>query len=92
MNKSIDLTIIIVNYNTKQLLEACLNSIIKNQAQTNIKIRVVDNASTDESSKLINKKYGQTRFRSGLWLGLDRSGGLLYRARLIFLGRGTRFS
>lgn len=47
----INLSIIIVNYNTRQLLVNCLNSVIKNARDLNYEIIVVDNGSTDGSVK-----------------------------------------
>lgn len=54
---NIDLSIIILNYNTKKLLRQCLESLvlsIKNQA-LKIEIIVVDNGSTDESAEMVKK-------------------------------------
>lgn len=44
-----DVSIIIVNYNTKQLTEACLDSIKEKTAGISYEIILVDNASTDGS-------------------------------------------
>ena len=54
---NIDLTVIIVNYNTKQLLDICIESVIKNYDNINYEIIVVDNASMDGSVQLVNNKY-----------------------------------
>lgn len=58
MNK-IDLSIIIISYNTVTLLDKCLNSIYKSLSHTEIEyeIIVVDNGSEDKSCDLIGKKY-----------------------------------
>ena len=40
-----DLSIIIVSYNTKELLKNCLDSVIKNTQGVEYEIIVVDNAS-----------------------------------------------
>ncbi len=49
-----DLAVVIVNYNTKQLLEDCLNSIFKaDQPKGGLQIIVVDNGSKDDSRKLL---------------------------------------
>ena len=53
----IDLTVIIVNYNTRQLLDICIESVIKNYNNISYEIIVVDNASMDESAELVEKKY-----------------------------------
>jgi len=46
-----ELSIIIVNWNTKQLLLDCLNSIFRNTKNLNYEVIVVDNGSTDGSRK-----------------------------------------
>lgn len=50
-----DLSIIILNYNTKDLLLDCVRSIIKNTKGIKYEIIVVDNASKDDSVKAISK-------------------------------------
>ncbi|NCP47395.1 glycosyl transferase family 2 [Candidatus Collierbacteria bacterium CG10_big_fil_rev_8_21_14_0_10_43_36] len=56
-----DLAVIIVNYNTKQLLEDCLNSVFKaDRPKDGLQVIVVDNASKDGSLELLGrmeKKY-----------------------------------
>lgn len=49
----LDLSIIIVNYNTKKLLVDCINSITKDTGELKYEIIVVDNASTDGSIEAI---------------------------------------
>lgn len=49
-----DITIIIVSYNTKKLLVDCIDSIIKTTHDLDYEIIVVDNASTDGSIEAIN--------------------------------------
>ena len=44
-----DVSVIIVNYNTYELTSACIESIIKNTTNISYEIIVVDNASTDGS-------------------------------------------
>jgi len=54
----LDLSIVIVNYNTASLLDDCLSSIFKSTKPKNgIEVIVVDNASTDDSRKIVKKKY-----------------------------------
>ena len=55
-----DLSIIIVNFNTKQLLERCLQSIqssIINHQSLIIELIVVDNGSTDGSKEMVNEQW-----------------------------------
>jgi len=55
--KKIDLSISIVNYNTKDLLEKCLNSVFKNTYGLRFEVFVVDNASKDKSVEIVSSKY-----------------------------------
>ena len=53
-----DLSIIILNYNVKELLLNCLDSIFKNKGKDdNWQIIVVDNASEDRSTEAVKEKY-----------------------------------
>lgn len=49
----IDLSIIIVNFNTKKLLKDCVDSVVKNTKNIDYEIIVVDNASTDGSFEMV---------------------------------------
>lgn len=53
----IDLSIIIVNWNTKDLLARCLDSIFCHLPSATTEIIVVDNGSTDGSSDMVKKNY-----------------------------------
>ena len=46
-----DVSIIIVNYNTRQLTEECINSIFQHTQNVKFEIIIVDNASTDGSKE-----------------------------------------
>lgn len=50
-----DLSIIIPSYNTKKLLQECLDSIKKNKGKLSIEIIVVDNGSTDSTVDYLKK-------------------------------------
>jgi len=52
-----DFSIIIVNYNTKNLLNQCLNSILSNPGTAAVEIIVVDNKSEDDSVSFIREFY-----------------------------------
>jgi GT2 family glycosyltransferase len=56
-----DVSIIIVNYNTKELLKNCLNSILKYSIRIRYEIIVIDNASTDGSQQLIRDGFPQIK-------------------------------
>jgi GT2 family glycosyltransferase len=58
----VDLSIIIVNYNTCRLLDECLASLQTAVSPPNgLEIIVVDNASTDGSQSMVDEKYPQVR-------------------------------
>ena len=51
----VDLSIIIVNWNTRDLLTQCLESIFKRVRRVDLEVLVVDNGSTDGSGKEAKK-------------------------------------
>ncbi|MGR3294286.1 MAG: glycosyltransferase family 2 protein [Candidatus Scalindua sp.] len=53
----VDITFIIVNWNTRDILMDCLNSIYKTVTDINYEIYVVDNNSTDGSQAAVKKKF-----------------------------------
>jgi GT2 family glycosyltransferase len=58
-----DLSIVIVSYNTRQLLKECLNSVHASLAESALtsKVVVVDNASHDGSAAMVRKHFPQVR-------------------------------
>lgn len=52
-----DLSIIIANFNTKQLLADCLESILKQDISSKFRVVVVDNGSSDGSVEMVEKKF-----------------------------------
>lgn len=62
MAKKIDLSVIILNYNTKDLLKQCLKSIKTSELGSYaIEILVIDNASNDNSVAMMNKKFPEIK-------------------------------
>jgi len=57
-----DISIIIVSYNVQDLLQKCLESIYASKIQCSFEIIVVDNASSDQSGELIQKRYPQIKW------------------------------
>lgn len=57
--KNLDLSIIILNWNTSDLLVQCLNSVFKFTKKINFEVIVCDNGSTDGSEKIIKRKFGK---------------------------------
>ena len=52
-----DLSIVIVSYNTRDVIFSCLNSIVHQTNGLEYEIIVVDNASTDDSVEMIRNKF-----------------------------------
>src|SRR3989344_5123947 len=51
----IDLSIIIINYNTRELTLACLDSIVRSKPKVRYEIIIVDNGSSDDSVQQLKK-------------------------------------
>lgn len=73
----LDLAIIIVNYNTSDLLRNCLNSIYQSQGDLSYTVVVVDNASPDDSAAMV-----RTEFRQAKLIGSQVNGGFAYANNL----------
>jgi N-acetylglucosaminyl-diphospho-decaprenol L-rhamnosyltransferase len=56
-----DLSVIIVNWNTRQLLADCLNSVKATLDDLSVEIIVVDNNSTDGSQAMLQDQFPQVR-------------------------------
>lgn len=56
-----DLSIIIVSWNTRDLLEQCLASVFASPPACAFEVWVVDNASTDGSNELVRRRFPQVR-------------------------------
>lgn len=72
-----DVSIIIVNYNTKQLLADCLTTVFEKTKDVAYEVIVVDNASIDDSEEYIKKRYPSVKWiNSGENLGFGRANNL----------------
>ena len=60
-NDAIHLSVVIVNYNTMQLLDSCLSSLKTHGSTCEMEVIVVDNHSTDGSVQLLEQKYSEVR-------------------------------
>ena len=56
-----DVSVIIVNYNTKNLTIQCLKSIFEKTKNVEFEVIVIDNASSDGSSTTITKSFSQVK-------------------------------
>ena len=59
----IDLSIIIVSYNTKEFLRDCINSLLNSVSEKiSYEIVVVDNFSSDGSAEMVKKEFSEVIF------------------------------
>jgi len=60
---NLDLAIVIVSWNVRELLEACLTSVYESLESSNLRgeVWVVDNASTDGSAEMVGERFPQAR-------------------------------
>lgn len=56
-----DLSIIIVSWNTQELLKKCLYSIYQNRDDLSLEVLVVDNNSTDKTVEMVKKEFPQVK-------------------------------
>lgn len=56
-----DLSVVIVSWNTRELLRACLSSVFENASALSLEVFVVDNASTDGSAAMVRENFPQVR-------------------------------
>lgn len=83
-----DVSIIIVNYNTRELTRKCIESIFNNTYDINFEIILVDNNSTDGSIELFSIDKRIIFVESGSNLGFGKANNLGYkysRGKYIFL-------
>lgn len=69
----LDLAIVVVNYNTKDLLRACLRSVYASEGAFIMHATVVDNASSDGSVDMVRQEFPQ----AGI-IAAPRNGGFSY--------------
>jgi len=84
-----DVSIIIINYNTKDLIKQCIDSVLEKTQDIAFEIIVVDNASSDGSQQFIKNVYPNIVFiESPDNLGFGRANNLGYeyaKGRNLFL-------
>lgn len=90
------ISIVIVNWNTRDLLEQCLSSILTFSPAEPIEIIVVDNASSDQSAEMVEQRFPSLKlirternlgYAAGNNLGIRASSGDL----VLTLNPDTRF-
>jgi len=72
-----DVSLLIVNYNTRELLRQCLASIIKETINISYEIIVIDNDSSDGSLKMIKTDFPEVKIiKSNINLGFGKANNL----------------
>jgi N-acetylglucosaminyl-diphospho-decaprenol L-rhamnosyltransferase len=56
---ALDLAIVVLNYNTADLLRNCLRSVFSSKGDISYSVCVVDNASTDDSVDIVQREFPQ---------------------------------
>jgi GT2 family glycosyltransferase len=94
----LELSIVIVNYNTKQLLDDCLQSLYAaDEPSGGLEIIVVDNASFDGSAEMVRNKYPAVKLVAcqenlGYSAGNNRGTAVAQGGTVLFLNSDTRVS
>lgn len=69
-----DLSILIVNWNSKEFLEKCLHSIFSHTSDIKFEVIVIDSGSFDGCDRMLNESYPSVRFiQSQINLGFARA-------------------
>jgi N-acetylglucosaminyl-diphospho-decaprenol L-rhamnosyltransferase len=82
-----DLGIVILNWNTSDLLRRCLETVYASEGDFTYQVVVVDNASTDDSAPMVTREFPQATL-----IISDKNGGYSYGNNLGFraLGYGDK--
>lgn len=87
------LSVIILNYNTKELLSDCLNSVKKYMDEVPMEVIVSDNSSTDGSPEMIKKNFPWVKYvegpNEGFSKGNNRAKDLVQGEMVLFLNPDT---
>jgi N-acetylglucosaminyl-diphospho-decaprenol L-rhamnosyltransferase len=79
MTTSPDLSILIVNWNSREFLRKCLSSIFAETHGVSLEVIVVDNASFDGAAEMVATEFPQVRFiQSKTNLGFARANNLAF--------------
>jgi hypothetical protein len=61
VTSQVDLSIVIVNWNTLSLLRDCLRSVLDNAGKLCLEVFVIDNASTDGSAEMVSAEFSSVK-------------------------------
>src|SRR5438445_268962 len=75
----LDLAIVILNYNVRDLLRACLRSIERSATRLRLEVWVVDNGSDDDSIALVRQEFPGVNLRASENGGFARGNNLALR-------------
>ncbi len=76
-----DLSVVIVSFNTRDLLRECLQSVIRESSSLRVQIIVVDNASTDGSPDMVEREFSDVLLkRSSVNLGFGPANNLGFQS------------
>ena len=93
MEGSPELSIIILNYNTKELLRECLSSVKKYEEEIPFEVIVSDNASTDGSPDMVRREFPWVKLvegeNEGFAKGNNRAKNLVRGKLVLFLNPDT---
>lgn len=88
-----ELSVIILNYNTKELLEDCLNSVKSHMHEVPMEVIVSDNSSTDGGPEMIKKKFPWVTLvegpNNGFSAGNNRAKSVVHGEMVLFLNPDT---
>jgi GT2 family glycosyltransferase len=86
-NSQYDVSIIIVSFNTRDILRECLESVVRESAGLRVEILIVDNHSSDGSAEMVESEFPQVRLiRSEVNLGFGAANNVALEQ-----ARGTYF-
>ncbi|MDP3741565.1 MAG: glycosyltransferase, partial [bacterium] len=78
-----DLSIIIVSFNTRDKLRKCLRSIFDSETKYSFEVFVVDNASADGSAAMVEKDFSRVKLtKNSENVGFSRANNIVLRDRV----------
>lgn len=78
--KPMDLSVVIVNYNTKNLLQKCLRSVFASKTKYNFEVLVSDNGSRDGSQEMIRQNFAKVKLiENNVNLGFSKGNNVALR-------------
>lgn len=88
-SRSLDLAVVVVNYNVRDLLRACLRSVLRASSAWSTEIWVVDCGSSDRSTAMVRDEFPEVRLIETGNVGYARGNNLALRS--IAAGGGARY-